>query len=323
MRASVLSLFTALGLSAIAIAAPYQNSSPIFHNTSCAAPSTVYVTIPASVSTVFVTRPEYSVLPTTTITTVQTLHSTRTLTRSLSLVSSSSATAKGVDHPSYGTIVTQVSVVTITEVYSPPTSISVANGASSSDAYQFYVQSSKTIWVGATPSTVPIDAVFVTSAVTVVPVDTPVTDTHMTRTSTLHISTTIHRTSTGTHTRTLTTSSVTISVIQSTGTVFTGIGSGGWNSTASSIVYGAVTGPTGSSSVLHAHTSLTLPSNFSTDVPSVDIYGPPSTSISLSSLAAASGFQSYPGHTANATSIVLPTGTSDTATLNSSTTARK
>jgi len=344
MFVQVLCFFLALGLSAIAVAAPHQNGAPPFHNTTCiAVPTTVYVTISGSVSTVYITRPSTNFPPTTTITSVTTLHSTRTLTRSLSLASSSmSATGKGVDHPSYGFTVTDNIVYTVTEIYTTPTptATSVTDGASLSvdDVYQFYVENSTTVWIGATPSTVETDAVVITRVVTIIPVDTLILGTHLTQTSTRRISTTIHVTSTSTRristvrstatvttNRTIFSSTLTpipTSVSPTTHPLFTEIFSGGWNSTSSSLfVEDSVTVVTGSFTV---HTSRSKQSTFATDIPSIDIYGSQHPAISISSHYAASGFQTNnPSHAANVTSIIMPTRPSLIATLNGSATSRE
>ena len=333
MRLPVLSSLLILGLSAIVVAAPHQNGFPLFHNTTCVAvPTTVYVTIPGSVSTIYITHPagssDLQIQPTTTITSMATSQSTRTLTISLSLESLSlSATAKGVDIPSYGYTVIENVVYTVTELYDAPTATNtpVAHGPSSSDeVYQFYVDNSTTVWVGATPSTVKTDAVIITSVVTIIPVDTSISDIHLTRTSTRRISTTVRSTSIATATETLlssTFSHIPTSNSQTTGLVFTIIASGGWNSTSMSrFIYNAVTSHT---EIKIAHSSRIKQSTFATDIPSIDIYGLHPT-ISVSSYAAASGFQTNsPGSTANSTSIIMPTRSSFGAALNSTATTRK
>ena len=313
MHVTVLTFLVALGLISITFGAPHQNGAPRFDNSTCVADhTTVYVAIPGSVSTVYITRAASSSaiesLPTKTVTTVTTIHGTRTLTKSLSLAGTSTfATAKSDDQLSYDDAITEIAIYTVTKLYTEPahTPTSVAAGASTptDEVYQFYVENSTTIWVGATPSTVEPDAVIITSVVTIIPVDSPIADISSTRTSTQRISTTIYTTSTDTATKTS---------FSSMGTVFTGIASNGWNSTSNSpFVYGAIIGSTG------GLTAVPIPgskqSTFETDIPSIDIYQHTRLTISLSSYAAASGFQTNnPSYMKNATSINMPTRASRT-----------
>ncbi|KAE8444646.1 hypothetical protein EG329_014394 [Mollisiaceae sp. DMI_Dod_QoI] len=300
-----------LGLAALAAAAPAASYGD---SDSCAlSATTVFVTVPQAVTvTIHDTPTSYVTLdlsepPTSTLTRTNTLYSTTTTlapetdTIYLSVKASTSDNAAAITTPtpSYESTVFETTVVTVTNVQLTPASsggsLTYGETPASNGLLTFVVENGTTYWLnGQTPP--PSQSYVVeTSVVTVVPVNTPITKQHHTSTLTLH--TTIYSTTPLTIIETL--SAVNSSstraynfTASSFGTVPTTARSSwaGWNAT--STAGGAL-----STGVSNQFTTLSDGAfnpysqvSFVTEESTFDIYEKPTTTHSLSSYAAKSGF---------------------------------
>lgn len=236
--------------------------------------STVYVTAPVSYVEV-----DLSEAPTSTLTRVSIRYGTtttaQTSTEYLSAAQTSSAAGQADPGSPYDSTITQIAVVTITNVNLTPLpsggSLTYTETAAANGLFNYFVENGTTCWLdGETPA--PGGAyVYSTSSVTVVPVYDPTSSSEQ-ATSTSTLQSTLYVTHQLTLTETLDSTSsssnkLPYSKIQ-----------GGWNATKTSSG-GVYSGATGSP-------TLVLYSTF-------NIYGTSHSTISKSTLAAASGFYAF------------------------------
>jgi hypothetical protein len=225
----------------------------------CVAPSieTVFVTVPASPSTIYVTAPvSYAVVglsdvPVTTVTRVATLTSTTTaFDQTITAHAKSSSVAGQVNDPYAGTI-TEIDVLTITDVSLVPTKsggiVTYTETPAPNGILYYVVQNGTTYWLdGQTPD--PTGSyVYATSTATILPVDPTVWSSQHT-TSTLTIHSTVRSTQKFTLTETLESATSTVHVgpasSASAGTGLPYMPSGEWNATKTSNGGGVLSGAT-------------------------------------------------------------------------------